>query len=111
MEHHTTQCGVNLGQLRPKTTVVYQLYDVSNDKESQMARTIISGGGANSRVVKNSASGQKIEPKARAMNVEAVGQQGASLAFARKLLEQGPGYTTAKMGGVDRPSYKGPTTA
>jgi hypothetical protein len=43
-------------------------------------------------------AGMKVEPKARAMSPEAVGQQGASLAFARKPLDQGPGYTPGKMG-------------
>jgi len=62
-----------------------------------MVKTIISGGGYNSRVTSNVKAGAKVEPRARAMSPEAVGQQGASLAFARKPLEQGPGYTTKPM--------------
>jgi len=71
----------------------------------------LTGGGISGNKVKQSRSGYKIEPKARAMSPEAVGQQGASLAFPRKALDQGPGYTPGKMGAVDRPSYQGPTTA
>ena len=75
-----------------------------------MARTPITGGGANSRVVTHAKS-LKTAPKSRAMSPEAVGQQSASLAFARKSLEQGPGYTPGKMAAVDRPNYKGPANA
>jgi hypothetical protein len=59
---------------------------------------IVSGGGINSNKTVQSRSGYKVEPKSRAMSPEAVGQQGASLAFARKPLEQGFGYTPGKMG-------------
>src|SRR5262249_5127130 len=69
-----------------------------------------SGGGITSNKYVTSKSGQNIEPKAMAMSPEAVGQQGASLAFARKPLEMGPGYTPSKMAAVDRPSYQGPST-
>jgi hypothetical protein len=62
-----------------------------------MVKTIMSGGGINSNKTVQSKSGYKVEPKARAMSPEAVGQQGASLAFARKPLERGPGYTTKPM--------------
>jgi len=64
----------------------------------EIAMRIKSGGGLNSNKVVQSRTGMKVEPKARAMNVEAVGEQGASLAFARKPLKQGAGYTPAKMG-------------
>src|SRR5262249_22868385 len=60
--------------------------------------TIISGGGIQSNKTVQSKAGAKVEPRARAMSPEAVGQQGASLAFARKPLEQGLGYTPQKMG-------------
>src|SRR5262245_33342112 len=72
----------------------------------------LTGGGISSNKTVQSRSGMKVEPKARAMNVEAVGQQGASLAFARKPLEQGPGYTPQKMGdaGIAN-AHKGPAGA
>ena len=74
--------------------------------------TIRSGGGINSNKTVQSRSGYKVEPKARAMNVEAVGQQGASLAFARKRLEQGPGYTPEKQGdtGIAKATYNPATS-
>src|SRR5262249_38037834 len=58
----------------------------------------LTGGGINSNKTVQSRSGYKVEPKSRAMSPEAVGQQGAQLAFARKPLEQGPGYMPGKMG-------------
>jgi len=71
-----------------------------------------SGGGITSNKYVTSKSGQKVEPKSRAMNVEAVAQQGAQLAFARKPLEQGPGYTPGKMGdtGIAKATYNPATS-
>jgi hypothetical protein len=77
-----------------------------------MARTIISGGGANSRVVKNSQSGQKVEPKSRAVSPEGIGQFGLSHAFKPKEIFNGPGYSTKPQGdtGIANAS-KGPAGA
>jgi len=58
----------------------------------------MTGGGIQSNKTVQSRSGMKVEPRSRAISPEAVGQQGASLVFARKPLEQGPGYTPGKMG-------------
>jgi len=73
---------------------------------------IKSGGGITSNKYTTSKSGQKVEPKSRAMSPEAVGQQGAALAFARKPLEQGPGYTPGKMAATGiANAHKGPAGA
>ena len=71
-----------------------------------------SGGGIQSNKTVQSKSGMKVEPKSRTMSPEAVGQQGASLAFARKPLEQGPGYTPGKMGdtGIAKAMYNPATS-
>jgi hypothetical protein len=58
----------------------------------------LTGGGIQSNKTVQPRSGMKVEPKSRAMSPEAVGQQGAALAFDRKPLEQGPGYTPGKQG-------------
>jgi hypothetical protein len=58
----------------------------------------LTGGGYGSAKHVDKKAGMKVEPKARAMSPEAAGQQGAALAFARKPLEQGPGYTPGKQG-------------
>jgi hypothetical protein len=50
------------------------------------------GGGIRSGNVKQSYN-PKSEPAAKAQSVEAVAQQGMSLAFKHKNLESGPGYT------------------
>lgn|SRR5262249_12005969 len=73
---------------------------------------IKSGGGINSNKTVQSKSGQKVEPRSRAMSPEAVGQQGASLAFARKPLEQGAGYTPGEMGdtGIAKATYNPATS-
>jgi hypothetical protein len=76
-----------------------------------MARTILSGGGITSNKYRTSKEGQKVEPTARAANVAGVAQQGMATAFKKEPLVQGKGYEPAKMGAVDRPSYKGPTEA
>jgi hypothetical protein len=72
----------------------------------------LTGGGYGSAKHVDKKAGMKVEPKAWAMNVEAVGQQGAALAFARKPLEQGKGYEPSKMGptGIANAS-KGPAGA
>ena len=62
-----------------------------------MARTILSGGGANSRVVKNSQSGQKVEPRSTAINPAGVSQRDVSTAFRKEPVEIGPGYSTKAM--------------
>ena len=71
----------------------------------------ITGGGIQSNKAVQTRSGVKTEPQSRAMSPEAVAQMGSSLAFKGPALDQGAGYTPAKMGGVDRPSYRGPSTA
>src|SRR5262245_53697122 len=58
----------------------------------------LTGGGIQGNKVKQSRFGYKVEPKAEKVNVEAVGQQGAALAFARRPLIQGAGYTPKPMG-------------
>src|SRR5262245_43168985 len=74
--------------------------------------TIRSGGGINSNKTVQSKSGQKVEPRSTAMSPEAVNQQGASLALARKPLEQGPGYTPAQMPATGiAGASKGPASA
>ena len=62
-----------------------------------MARTILSGGGANSRVAKNSQSGQKVEPRSTAINPAGVSQRDVSTAFRKEPVEIGPGYSTKAM--------------
>jgi hypothetical protein len=67
-------------------------------------KTILSGGGYNSRQV-TKAYAPKTEPKARAQNVEAVAQQGMALPFKHKNLESGPGYTPKAQGDSGSRSY------
>jgi len=62
----------------------------------QMARTILSGGGANSRVVKHSA-GYKTEPRSTAIDPAGVSQRDVSTAFKKTSVEVGPGYSTKAM--------------
>ena len=68
-----------------------------------------SGGGTNKTV--QSRSGGKVEPISKAGNLAGVGQVGLSHAFKPDPMLQGKGYEPAKMGAVDRPSYKGPSVA
>jgi hypothetical protein len=62
-----------------------------------MARTIVSGGGYNSRVVTHK-SALKSEPVSKAANVAGVAQQGMATAFKKEPLIQGKGYEPARMG-------------
>jgi hypothetical protein len=57
---------------------------------------MISGGGANSRVVKHDRK-VKTEPVTHRGNVAGVAQQGVSTAFAKEPLTQGKGYEPSKM--------------
>jgi hypothetical protein len=77
-----------------------------------MVKTILSGGGINSNKTVQSKSGGKVEPRARAVNVEAVAQQGRSTAFPKREMFNGPGYTPQKVGstGIANAS-RGPTGA
>ena len=63
-----------------------------------MARTIISGGGYNSRQVKTSKSAQKVEPVTHAGNLAGVAQQGMAVQFEKEPLTQGKGYKPKAMG-------------
>ena len=63
-----------------------------------MVKTILSGGGINSNKTVQSRSGQKVEPKPHAANVEGVGQIGLQHAFKPKPMLEGPGYTTKPQG-------------
>jgi hypothetical protein len=72
---------------------------------------VMSGGGINSNKTVQSRSGGKVEPTTHKGNVAGVGQIGLQHAFKPEPMLQGKGYEPAKMSGVDRPSYKGPTTA
>ena len=58
----------------------------------------LTGGGIQGNKVRQSRSGVKVEPKAEKVNVEAVAQQGAQLAFPRRGLIQGKGYEPKPMG-------------
>ena len=57
-----------------------------------------SGGGIQGNKVRQSRSDVKVEPRAEKVNVEAVAQQGAQLAFQRRGLIQGKGYEPKPMG-------------
>ena len=57
----------------------------------------ISGGGITSNKLVTS-KGYKTEPRPRAANVEAVAQQGAALAFKRKDIYQGKGFSGGPVG-------------
>src|SRR5262249_12134977 len=59
--------------------------------------TIRSGGGITSNKYVTSKSGQKVEPKARAANVEAVAQQGMATAFPKREMFPTKGYEPAPM--------------
>src|SRR5262245_60668941 len=62
-----------------------------------MVKTILSGGGYNSRNVSH-ANAPKVEPKSKAANVGGVAQQGVSTAFKKEPLFNGPGYSTGPQG-------------
>jgi hypothetical protein len=55
---------------------------------------IQSGGGITSNKYKTSKSGQKVEPKSRAINPASVSTLGLAVQFKKPNLEMGPGYTT-----------------
>jgi hypothetical protein len=58
----------------------------------------LTGGGISGNKVVQSRSGGKVEPKARAVNPEAVVQQGMATAFPKREMFNGPGYTTKPQG-------------
>jgi hypothetical protein len=66
---------------------------------------IKSGGGISSNKTVQSKSGWKREPVSKAQSVEAVAQQGAALAFNRKPLVSGKGYTPGPQGDAGSRSY------
>ena len=58
----------------------------------------LTGGGIQGNKVVQSKSGEKVEPKARAVSPEGIGQFGLSHQFKPKELFNGPGYTPQKQG-------------
>src|SRR5262245_65382913 len=62
-----------------------------------MARSILSGGGIQSRQYVTSRSGVKVEPEAKAASAAGVAQQGLSTAFKKEPLFEGRGYTPKEM--------------
>src|SRR5262245_23123306 len=77
-----------------------------------MARSIMSGGGYNSRVVKHDHK-YKQEPVTHRGNPAGVAQQGISTAFRKEPITQGKGYEPAAMGptgvrGTYNPATQGP---
>jgi hypothetical protein len=73
-----------------------------------------SGGGPTMKPYHTSRSAQKVEPKARAVNVATVAQQGMGVQFKREPLISGQGYTPKPMGATGvgkattRPDTPGP---
>ena len=65
-----------------------------------MVKTILSGGGINSNKTVQSKAGQKVEPKARSVSPEGIGQFGLSHQFRPKEIFNRPGYTPQKQGGT-----------
>jgi hypothetical protein len=61
-----------------------------------MVRTILTGGGYNSRQVSHRRE-PKVEPKPKAANVAGVAQQGMAVAFKKEPLFQGSGYEPGQM--------------
>ena len=57
----------------------------------------MSGGGIRSNKTVQSKSGGKVEPRSLAVSVESTAQLGASTAFRKPDLYNGPGYTTKPM--------------
>jgi hypothetical protein len=64
--------------------------------DSEMVRTIMSGGGFNSRVVKHDRKGKQ-EPVTHKGNVAGVAQQGRAVAFEKSPITQGKGYEPKPM--------------
>ena len=79
-----------------------------------MVKTILSGGGINSNKTVQSKSSGKVEPKARAVDVDAMAQQGLATQFPKREMFNGPGYTpkpqgdTGIAGATKGPSGAGP---
>jgi hypothetical protein len=57
----------------------------------------LTGGGIQSNKYVTSKAGQKVEPKAKAINPAAVAAQGLAVQFKKPDLEQGPGYSGSAM--------------
>jgi hypothetical protein len=76
-----------------------------------MVRTILSGGGANSRVVKHDRK-YKQEPVTHKANPAGVAQQGMAVQFEKEPLTQGKGYEPKAMGSTGiANATKGPSGA
>jgi hypothetical protein len=58
---------------------------------------IKSGGGIQSNKYVTSQSGQKVEPKPKAVNVEAVANLGRAVQYKKPDLVEGPGYSGSAM--------------
>jgi hypothetical protein len=76
----------------------------------QHHRSIASGGGFNSKVVRHS-QGYKTEPKTQKANPAGVSQMGVAVKFHKEPIFQGKGYEPARVGSTGVPGRRGPEGA